>query len=245
MPSPTAAFVVIGDEILTGKVQDKNTLALARVLFERGVRLERVETIPDVVADIAATVRRLSEAFDIVFTSGGIGPTHDDMTYEGVAHAFQRKLAYHEGLLAQMAEHYERRGKGELNAARKRMALLPEPCELVQTSGMWVPVVVVENVHVLPGVPDLFEALLQGISERFGGTRRHRSVLHTDRFEGDIAEALSLEQARHPGVAIGSYPQYGPDKPFAVMVTLEGEDAGLVEEIAERLLSAIDGRRAP
>jgi molybdenum cofactor synthesis domain-containing protein len=244
MASPTAAFVVIGDEILTGKVQDTNTHTLARVLFERGVRLERVETIPDVVDDIAATVRRLGHAFDLVFTSGGIGPTHDDRTYEGVACAFERKLVFHEGLLAQMAAHYAERGKGALNEARKRMALLPDPCELWQTQGMWVPVVIVENAHVLPGVPQLFEALLLGVAERFGGTRRHRVVLHTDRLEGDIAEPLSLEQARWAEVAIGSYPQYGPDKSFAVMVTLEGENALLVEEIADRLCAAIAGRRA-
>lgn len=239
----TAGMVVIGDEILTGKIQDKNTYTLARVLFERGVELARVETIPDDVDEIARTVRRMSDAYTWVFTSGGIGPTHDDKTYEGVAHAFGRKLAYRDDVLARMAEHYRALGKGELNDARKRMALMPEGAELLAGEKLWVPVVVVENVHVLPGVPELFESMLDGIKERFTGARRHRVLLYTDRYEGDIADALAREQAAHPSVAIGSYPQYGAEKAFNVMVTLEGVDRGLVEEVAGRLEREIGGAR--
>lgn len=240
----TAGMVVIGDEILTGKVQDKNTYALARVLFERGVVLARVETIPDDVDEIARTVRRMSAAYTWVFTSGGIGPTHDDKTYEGVAHAFGKKLAYRQDVLARMEAHYRSLGKGPLNDARKRMALMPEGCELLEGERLWVPVVVVENVHVLPGVPELFESMLAGIQERFSGERRHRVLLYTDRYEGDIADALAREQAAHPSVAIGSYPQYGETKSFNVMVTLEGVDASLVEEVASRLERDIGGSRS-
>lgn len=243
--SATAGMVVIGDEILTGKIQDKNTHTLAQVLFERGVILSRVETIPDVIEDIADTVRRMSKAYRWVFTSGGIGPTHDDKTYEGVARAFGKKLAYRDDVLAKMTAHYSALGKGELNDARKRMALMPEGCELLVGEGLWVPVVVVENVHVLPGVPSLFESMLVGIKDRFSGPRRHRVLLYTDRYEGDIADALAREQAAHPTVAIGSYPQYGEGKRFNVMVTLEGEDASLVEDLAGRLVTDIAGRREP
>lgn len=243
--SATAGMVVIGDEILTGKVQDKNTYTLSRVLFERGVVLSRVETIPDEIDDIARTVARMSAAYTWVFTSGGIGPTHDDKTYEGIAHAFGRKLAYREDVLEKMAAHYRTLGKGELNDARKRMALMPEGCELLHGEALWVPVVVVENVHVLPGVPTLFETMLDGIKDRFSGVKRHRVLLYTDRYEGDIADALAREQATHPSVAIGSYPQYGAEKRFNVMVTLEGEDAALVEEIAGRLELDIEGGREP
>lgn len=231
----SAGMVVIGDEILTGKIRDENTYTLARVLFERGVPLARVETIPDDVDEIARTVRRMSEAYTWVFTSGGIGPTHDDKTYEGVARAFGRGLRYREDVLARMEEHYRARGKGPLNDARKRMALMPEGCELIEGEHLWVPVVVVENVHVLPGVPALFASMLEGMKERFTGERRHRVLLYTDRFEGDIADALAREQASHPQVAIGSYPQYGGEKAYNVMVTLEGTDTALVEEIAIRL----------
>lgn len=239
-----AGLVVIGDEILSGKIRDENTFTLAKVLFERGVELARVETIPDDVEEIARTVRRMSEAYRWVFTSGGIGPTHDDKTYEGVARAFGRKLRYRDDVLARMEEHYRARGKGPLNEARKRMALMPEGCELIEGEQLWVPVVVVENVHVLPGVPALFASMLEGMRERFSGARRHRVVLYTQRYEGDIADALAREQAGHPSVAIGSYPQYGAEKAYNVMVTLEGVDASLVEAMAERLEREIEGRRA-
>ncbi len=247
----TAGMVVIGDEILTGKVLDENTFTLARVLFGRGVVLSRVETIPDDIEDIARTVRRMSAAYTWVFTSGGIGPTHDDRTYEGVARAFDRKLAYREDVLARMEEHHQALGKGPLNDARKRMALMPEGCQLLQgPAPLWVPVVVVENVHVLPGVPTLFESMLSGIQERFSGVLRHRVLLYTDGYEGDIADALAREQAAHPQVAIGSYPQYGSEKHpaqkrYNVMVTIEGEDAALVEEMASRLERDIVASREP
>jgi molybdenum cofactor synthesis domain-containing protein len=243
--APTAGFVVIGDEILTGKVRDANTFKLAQMLFARGVRLRRVETITDDVDDIATTVKRLSETYTWVFTSGGIGPTHDDMTYEGIARAFSRELAYDDAVLAQMDEHGKSRGYGELNDARKRMALYPTGCEVVQPlEHLWVPVVVVENVHVLPGVPGLFSALIDGIEERFEGTPLHRVQLYTQKWEGDIAEPLTRAQRAHPGVAIGSYPRYG-GAGFNVMVTLEGEDRAEVDALAAELEGELEASREP
>jgi molybdenum cofactor synthesis domain-containing protein len=241
----TAGFVVIGDEILTGKIQDRNTQVLADLLFARGVRLMRVETISDDLDDIAETVRRMSERYDHVFTSGGIGPTHDDMTYEGVARAFGRGLAYRQDVLDHMAESYRARGRGELNEARKRMALMPEGCELLRTEGMWVPICVVENVHVLPGVPALFEKLVSEIADRFAGVRRKRILLYTQKYEGDIAEPLRIAHDGHPNVAIGSYPKYGEHVGYNVLVTLEGEDHEEVEALAEGLIPVLEAVREP
>lgn len=243
--APTAACVVIGDEILTGKIQDRNSHVLARVLFERGVRLIRVETIPDVLTDIAETVRRLSSSVDCVFTSGGIGPTHDDKTYEGVARAFGRTLACHEPTLERFEAYHRSKGRGPLNEARRRMALFPEGCEAWTTGELWVPLVVVENVHILPGVPELFEQMLHAHAHRFSGLPLWRVELFTDQFEGDIADTLDRAQAAHPEIAIGSYPQYGEDVAFKVKVTLEGLVQERVESLATELEASLPARRTP
>lgn len=241
----TAALLIIGDEILTGKVQDQNTATLARCLFQRGVALRKVETIPDDLDEIGVALRRLSAVHTWVFTSGGIGPTHDDKTYEGVARAFGRDLAYDEAVLERMRQHYEERGRGEINAARRRMALLPRGCAVLPVPALWVPVVVVENVYVLPGVPVMFERMLHAVADRFTGEPQHLVVLHTDAYEGDIAEVLTAAQDRNPGVRIGSYPQFRENRECNVMVTLEGADSSLVERVAQGLLEPLAARRGP
>jgi len=242
--SPTAGFVVIGDEILTGKIADANTHKLATVLFDRGVHLARVETIPDDLDDIAETVRRMSERCTWVFTSGGIGPTHDDVTYEGVARGFGLDVSYQQAVLEKMAEHTRARGWGEPNEARRRMALMPDGCTLIETEDkLWVPVCRVQNVHILPGVPQLFAHLLDGIAHLFAGTKRHRVLLYTQRYEGDIADALTRAHEAHEGVAIGSYPKYGDAFSYKVMVTLEGTDADEVEALSDRLAEEIEAVR--
>ncbi|MFZ9889354.1 MAG: competence/damage-inducible protein A, partial [Myxococcota bacterium] len=241
-PQTTAALLIIGDEILTGKVQDQNTATLARCLFRRGVALRRVETVPDEIAEIAVALRRMSAAYTWVFTSGGIGPTHDDKTYEAVAQAFGRALAYDESVLARMREHYEERGRGELNAARRRMALLPSGSDVLPVPALWVPVVVVENVYVLPGVPVMFERMLDAVADRFVGERLHLVVLHTDAYEGDIAAAMEEAQRQNPTVRIGSYPQFRKSRECNVMVTLEGTDPTAVEALADALLGPLSAR---
>lgn len=243
--APSAACLVIGDEILSGKVHDRNSHLLAQVLFERGVRLLRVETVPDALDDIAEGVRRLSARHTYVFTSGGIGPTHDDMTYEGVARAFGVGLAYHEATLRRFEAHRQRAGRGPLNEARKRMALLPVGCEVWEDADLWVPWVVMGNVHVLPGVPELFERMLLAQSHRFVGAPLYRIELFTDAHEGDIAEGLSACQAAHPEVAIGSYPQSGGAAGYAVKVTLETLRREDAEAVALRLLKQLPFRREP
>jgi molybdenum cofactor synthesis domain-containing protein len=236
----TAGFVVIGDEILTGKVQDTNSHSLAQVLFTRGVRLSRIEVIPDVIDEIAATVKRASSAYTHVFTSGGIGPTHDDMTYEGIARAFGRKLVLHEPTVEKMRAHYSLKPE-MMNEARLRMALLPEGCEIWETDGLWVPLVVVENVHVLPGVPMLFKGMLEAAAHRFVGVPLTRELVYTMGKEGDIAAPLAALAAAHPDIAIGSYPRDGGD--HKVMISLEGPDARAVADLAARVADAIGGFR--
>jgi len=244
---PTAACLIIGDEILTGKIHDVNSHVLAQVLFDRGVRLMRIETIPDDVEGIAEAVARLAKQFTWVFTSGGIGPTHDDKTYEGVARAFGRELVVHRELLARMEGRFRSRfgAEAEFGSARTRMATLPEGAQLwVDWDRDWIPLVVVANVHVLPGVPELFAKMVRDAAHRFAGPKIHRRRIYTHRSEGDIADLLSEAQTQNPAVAIGSYPRFDTEA-YQVMVTLEGEDPDAVEALKNALLGGLGGFERP
>lgn len=239
----TAAALIIGDEILTGKIRDENTHTLSKFLFEQGVDLNRVVTIPDDIPTIVEEVRSLSAKHDYVFTSGGIGPTHDDKTYEAVANAFDRPLKLHPEALGKLETHMRAYyPELQMTQARKRMAYLPEPCEIIWTPNMWVPFVVVENVYVLPGIPMLFTTMLHGARDRFQGTPKHRIQIYTLLGEGDIADALLQTQQRYQDVAIGSYPRTA-DVKYQVMVSLEGRDRIHVERAAEEVERATRGYR--
>jgi molybdenum cofactor synthesis domain-containing protein len=239
----TAAALIIGDEILTGKTRDENTHALAQLLFGQGVDLVRVVVIPDDIPVIVDELKKLSAQHTFVFTSGGIGPTHDDKTYEAVSLAFDRPLLVHEEslarLLANMEKHYPERS---LTAARKRMVLLPTPCEIVWTEGLWVPLVVVENVFVLPGIPAYFKAMLEAARSRLIGTPKHRIQIYTQMSEGDIADSLSDTQKKYADVAIGSYPRTSEGN-YMVMVSVEGRDRIHVQHAAEEVERATKGHR--
>jgi len=252
----TAACLIIGDEILSGKIHDLNSHTLAKALFQKGVRLQRVEVIPDDVDGIVEAARRLSQRFDYVFTSGGIGPTHDDLTYASIAQAFDRGLAHHQPTLQLMEAHYKARAesRGEtftgLKEDTKRMAELPDPADLLPVEGLWVPVVRVENVHVLPGVPNLFERMVQGVLPTLEGTPLHREMVYTQQSESDIAPVLRDAQQAHPEIAIGSYPRYVPQgyvesdpKPYRVMVTFDGPDPDATLKLSQQVEDAISGFR--
>lgn len=239
----TAAALIIGDEILTGKIRDENTLTLATVMFEQGVDLARIIVVPDDVDQIVRDVRELSSKFDHVFTSGGIGPTHDDKTYESIAKAFGRKLTCHAEALSRLTSHGKTRNPDqEMTPARKRMAFLPDPCEIIWTEGLWVPLVVVENVYILPGIPSFFQMMLQSARHRFVGTPKERILVYTQMSEGHIAESLSNIQEKFHDVAIGSYPQLADPK-CQVMVSLEGRDRIRVYLAAEEVERAVKGFR--
>ena len=204
-----AAALVIGDEILRGAIQDTNTAWLAAQLHARGVDLVRAEVVPDeaeVIVESLHRLRRVVGPTGPVFTSGGIGPTHDDVTYDAVARASGVGLELHAPTVAKMREHYEAQGK-ELTDARLRMATLPQGCEVLETPGLWVPLVHLDAVYVLPGVPGLFKRMVEASLHRFRGPEAHSTELYTDEGEGDLGEALGAIAARHPAVQIGSYPE--------------------------------------
>lgn len=228
---PTAAMLVIGDELLTGKFQDTNSPWVAKRCRELGISLRRIIVLPDILDEIAAAVAEWSTRVDHVFTSGGVGPTHDDLTMEGIALGLGRPIvrhdALHEAIKARMAARY--------TEAAGRMADVPSGAELWWDGELSFPQVVVGNVIVFPGVPALLRLKFDAIAHRLGGAPRHHARLTTTRQEAQIADELSQIAARWPTVAIGSYPQFDR-KPWTVTLTFDSHDP-------DALVDAMDAAR--
>ncbi len=226
----TAAAIVIGNEILSGKVQDANTATLARELRTLGVELRRVVVVPDEVPLIAAEVNALRHAYDLVFTSGGVGPTHDDVTVEGLARALGRRVVRSPEVEALLRAHYgERCTEGHL-----RMADVVEGTELYGGGDPRWPTMVLGNVYVLPGVPEIFRFKLEGLRERLRGGDAPfvlRSV-YTALDEGELKPSIDAVVERYPDVSVGSYPRWR-DPEYSVRVTFDGRDAERVREAAD------------
>ena len=199
----TAGLLVIGNEILSGKVVDANSPYLASELRPLGVELQRILTIPDDVDIIANEVRAMSKAYDHVFTSGGIGPTHDDVTLEGVALAFGRELV----LDVEMCRRMEEAIGKPLNDSMRKMAMLPEGCERGQAGNLWFPVVAVENVYIFPGIPELFRKKFESLRERFSGVPFELKRVYVTRHESEIAHHLNSLLVEFAELALGSYPR--------------------------------------
>jgi molybdenum cofactor synthesis domain-containing protein len=226
----TAAILVIGNEILTGRTKDTNTGWLAERLYALGIRVREARVVPDVEAEIVAAVRALSARYAYVFTTGGIGPTHDDITAESVARAFGVRLLRDPEAVRRLTAHYE--DPSLLNEARLRMANVPEGAELIDNPVSVAPGFRIGNVHVLPGVPMIMQAMFEGLAHRLKGgppllARTVRCLLA----EGTLAEGLGAVQARFPDLEIGSYP-YMRMKQFGVSLVLRGTDAARLDAAA-------------
>jgi len=238
MTVPTAAILVIGDEILSGKTDDLNARFLIAELRELGVSLRRIVAIPDDVEEVAATTRELAARFNYVFTSGGVGPTHDDVTITGIARAFGRPVVRHPELEAKIKTYFGE----EVDEARLRMADVPAGAELVQVPDLRWPVLACGNVYILPGVPELFRRKFEAIRERFRVAPFYTRALYTQEDEFDIAGRLREVADKHPQVAIGSYPNFSTPE-YRVKLTLESKDASALEAALESLLAMLDRER--
>lgn len=204
----TAAVLIIGNEILSGRTQDVNLNYLAKGLNEAGVRLLEARVVPDSAEAIVAAVNEVRAQYDYVFTTGGIGPTHDDITSECVARAFGLPLVLHPEAARILEAHYRKRGM-EFNAARRRMAQVPEGAELVLNAVSLAPGFRIGNVYVLAGVPQVMQAMFESLKAGLRGGRPVLSrTISCGLAEGALAEGLGAIQARHPDVDIGSYPWY-------------------------------------
>ena len=168
MTNPTAAIIVIGDEILSGRTKDKNIGWLAEQLNSQGIQLREARVIPDIRQTIIETVKNMSAAHDLVFTSGGIGPTHDDITTECIAAAFGKKVIRHPEAEARLLAHYENTGL-EFNAARQKMADIPEDAALINNPLSAAPGFILENVYVFAGVPSIMQAMFEGLRDSLPG----------------------------------------------------------------------------
>lgn len=234
MRDRTCALVVIGNEILSGKIQDSNAYFAACELRKLGVALQRVAVVPDEIPRIAEEVAYCSARFDFVITSGGVGPTHDDLTMEGVAAAFHRKIVLHPQLEQLIRSHFVDR----VNAAGLKMAEVPEGAILNEGGDLRFPTIQIENVYVLPGIPQLFEAKLNALKPRFASDPYFMRTIYTTATEGTIAEHLNACMAEFPELMLGSYPRIG-DPDYRVKLTLESKNAEYLERAFQRLLSLL------
>ena len=240
MPNPTAAMLVIGDEILSGRTRDANMHHLAGELTNVGIDLKEVRIVSDDRPAIISAVQVLSAAHDTVFTSGGIGPTHDDITADCIAAAFDTPIDIRDDARALLAAHYARTGS-ELNAARLRMARIPDGATLIDNPVSVAPGFTINNVHVMAGVPSVFQAMVATVLPTLtGGAPLISKTLRIDRGEGDIAGPLGVLADAYPDLSIGSYP-FQKDGKFGANIVIRGTDGAMVDTALAALKAQFPG----
>jgi molybdenum cofactor synthesis domain-containing protein len=239
MPNPTACLLVIGNEILSGRTQDINIKFLATRLGEIGIPLREVRVIPDVAATIIATVNEVRAAFDHVFTTGGIGPTHDDITSECISAAFGVPWEIHPEAFALMEARY---AKGEFNAARRRMATMPRGATLIKNAVSAAPGFTIGNVHVMAGVPRIMQAMFDSLAPTLAGGQPviSRAVYAMGLMEGTIAAGLEAIQNRYPELDVGSYP-FARDAGHGVAIVSKGTDVAEAEAATAEVTALMAG----
>lgn len=243
MPNPTAAMLVIGDEILSGRTRDSNMHYLAGELTRHGIDLREARVVADDRDAIVAAVRGLSDAFDHLFTSGGIGPTHDDITAEAVAAAFGVPISVRDDARALLQAHYDRQGT-ELNEARLRMARIPDGAALIDNPISAAPGFTLRNVHVMAGVPQIFEAMVASVLPTLiGGHPLLSQSIRIDRGEGDIAGPLGALAVKHPELSFGSYP-FSKDGIYGANVVVRGTDGAAIDAAITALAALFPGDTA-
>jgi molybdenum cofactor synthesis domain-containing protein len=232
--SKTAGILIIGNEILSGKTADENSPFLCRELRQLGVDVRRIAVVPDEVAVVAEDIRYFSKSHDYVFTSGGVGPTHDDVTMAGISAALNRPIRRDEEFAAAIRGYYP----AAFVEPNLRMADIPDGARLLRAPGLWFPVVVVENVFVFPGVPEILRRKFTHIREMFRDFPYHLREVFLRADEGQISGALHAVLARFPDLILGSYP-YFDNRPYTIKLTLESKDAGYLESAHTALLAEL------
>jgi molybdenum cofactor synthesis domain-containing protein len=231
-----AAVLVIGDEILSGRTQDTNTTYIARFLGALGIDVREARVVPDVQDEIVAALNALRARYTYVFTTGGIGPTHDDITADAVAAAFGVGIDYHPEAMALLGARYK---PGEFNEMRKRMARIPLTATLVKNSVSTAPGFQIGNVFVMAGVPMIMRAMLEDIEPRLKrGVVVSVETVQTRLPEGRLAAGLMAIQKEHPALALGSYPFYREDG-AGVQLVVRGRDPQAVEAAAAAIESMV------
>ena len=236
MPNPTAAMLVIGDEILSGRTRDSNMHYLAGELTRIGIRLVEVRMVADDHAAIVAAVTALRGGVDHLFTSGGIGPTHDDITADAIAAAFGAPIGHRADAMALLQAHYDRAGL-EFNEARQRMARIPEGASLIDNPISTAPGFTLGNVHVMAGVPNIFQAMVASVLPHLtGGAPLLSQSLRVERGEGEIAAGFGALAADYPDLSMGSYP-FIQNGAHGTNLVIRGTDPSLLAQAMKRLVA--------
>jgi molybdenum cofactor synthesis domain-containing protein len=232
--SKTAGIVIIGNEVLSGKTLDINSNFLCVELRQLGVEVQKISTIPDDIHVIGEEVANFSRRFDLVFTTGGVGPTHDDVTIEGIAHGFAVPVVRHPAIEKRMRQ----RLGGDVNEARLRMANVPEGAALLATEALFAPVINIHNVYIFPGIPKILQERFHAIKESFREEPYFLKNVFVRYGEGVIAAALNNLLAKFPHLLLGSYPFLDVPE-YKVKVTLESKDRDYLDTALQSFISSL------
>ena len=230
----TAGIVVIGNEVLSGKTQDINSHFFCAELRRLGVEVQKIATIQDEIALIGGEVAAFSARYDYVFTSGGVGPTHDDVTIEGIAHGFGLPVVRHPDIERRMRQRFG----GDVNEARLRMANVPEGAKLLATEALFAPIINIRNVYIFPGIPSILQERFHAIKEMFRDAPYYLKNVYVRYGEGVIAEMLNGVLARFPHLLLGSYPVLDVAE-YKVKVTLESKDSAYLDQALHSFLASL------
>ena len=236
----TAGILIIGDEILSGRTQDTNANFIARNLTSSGIKLEEIRVIQDSKKIIIDSVRVFSKKYNYVFTTGGIGPTHDDITAQSVSKTFNRKYEIHKEAFKILDAYYN---KGEFNKGRQRMAWMPENADLILNPTSGAPGFSVENVFCLPGVPSIMKSMLGGLKNKIvGGDPILSHTISLKTVESEIAKSLTKVQKENQDVEIGSYPFFHAGK-LGVSIVLRSENQSKIDQCNSQILKFVNDKK--
>jgi len=232
--SKTAGIVIIGNEVLSGKTQDINSHFFCTELRRLGVEVQKISTIQDEIELIGQEVATFSQRYDYVFTSGGVGPTHDDVTIDGIAHGFGLKVVRHPDIERRMRQ----RLGNQVNEARLRMANVPDGAKLLATEALFAPIVNIRNVYIFPGIPSILQERFHAIKEMFRDTPYYLKNVYVRYGEGVIAEMLNELLVKFPKLILGSYPVLDVPE-YKVKVTLESKDQSYLDQALQAFIASL------
>jgi len=235
-----ASIIIIGNEILSGRTQDINVSFLAKWLNDLGVRVSEVRIIEDNEESIINTIKEVRNSFEYVFTTGGIGPTHDDITSKSVAKAFDLSWGYHKEAYDILEKYYK---PGEFNEGRKKMAKIPDKAELIYNPSSGAPGFIVENVFCLPGVPSILKSMVEGLKNKIiGGKKILSKTINVNTVESQIAKSLENIQNEFKNIEIGSYPFFRFGK-VGVSIVMRSTEKNQIDDCSKRITSFIQKKK--
>ena len=235
-----AAIIIIGNEILSGRTQDANVVHLSKWLNELGIKVEEVRVIPDVEDCIVNTVNEVRKKFKYVLTTGGIGPTHDDITSRSIAKAFKVSYGYNKEAYETLEKYYK---PSEFNDGRKKMAKMPDKASLIYNPSSGAPGFIVENVYCLPGVPSILKSMVNGLKNRISGGKKILSkTISVSTVESEIAKPLEDIQNKFKNIEIGSYPFFRMGK-VGVSIVMRSTEKNQIDDCSKQIISFIQKKK--